>query len=253
MPKKTIAIVFVMLLLTTSFSVLVNADINIDEDLTAEEIESLDYQEEIGEKIYESLIRIYGNDSGFKFCGPAYVNSTGMGLHLGRSFRYLMIRIPVRIGSLISFIRFPRPMLQQAFIYSNYFYDENAVTEITPIGGNETIKLKGNHSVFAGVYTFNGPYRARKDTNKILKKFFDTSIDFPVLDINGRMFWYFNLTSNTGNEILDAIMPGIKLVVFLGLVYAWALLWPFQIKSQFIGFVKPLEWYGYTPFVIWRE
>jgi hypothetical protein len=250
--KKIIAIIFVTLLLTLSFSGIVNANADIDEVLTEEEYEFFENQKELGERLYESLIRILGNDSGYKFCGPAYVNSTGMGLHLGRGFRYILISIPVRI-SIPSFARFPRPMFQQWFIFTQYFYDEKAVTNITPLNGDDPISLKGDHSVFAGVYMFNLPNRMRKTINNVLKTLNLKQINFPILDAHGRMFWYFDLTANTGNQLLNTAISGVKFVVLLSFVFAWALFWPFHIKSQFLGFVKPVNWRGYSPFVIWKE
>ena len=193
---------------------------------------------------YNNFKKLVGNDSEIHFCGPAYIKSIGKGLHMGRLIKLIRLRIPIDIPQPDLF-GFERRIMNLWFIFCCYFNDENATTIIEPLYKNETIILKGNHIVFSNIIVFPQPNNFRNFINKTLNKLLklNITIDFPIQKLHGQMFWYWH---NSSSKILDFLIS-------YPMMLAWFVLWPFKIKTQLIGFIKPLEWFSYTPFVIWSN
>jgi len=164
-----------------------------------------------------------------EICGPAYIESVGKGLHLGRNTKL------IRVDSTILPGFFPRYPAAMWFIFCGY-NDENASTKITTIKDNKTFYVNGSHSVFVGIFM-----------SRFLMNLKMLPFDLPITKYQGRMFWYFNMSASS------PLMTGIKYITCLSMIYFWFLAWPFKIKTQLIGFVEPLVFRGYTPFVIWSN
>lgn len=164
-------------------------------------------------------------------CGPAKVESTGKGLHLARNIKLLQID-----ADLPGFPRYPATTY---LIYAKY-NDKNASTKITTLKDNKTFYINGSHSIF--VCQFSSMFLV--NMKMFLRKF---NITTPITELQGRMFWYFNVTSDT------QIGKLVKYITCMAMIFSWYLIWPFKIKSQLISLFRPVTFYGYTPFVIWKE
>jgi len=237
---KIIVITIIIILIGTSVSANISTDLknnnkvkdiysfmrNIDNNDNLENIEQ--------SNLYENFKKLVGNDSEIHFCGPAYIKSIGQGLHMQRNIKIVRLYIPILIPW-PDWIGFERRIMNLWFIFCSYFYDENATTTITPLDKNETITLTGNHMVFCSVFLFPHPNNFREKINEKLENIFNITIDFPLFKIHGKncFNWSFPVhwLLNLANLILN----------------------PFKMKLILYGFFKSLEFYGYTPFVIWTN
>jgi len=239
-----ISIIFIIIAASASASipVEVNKKINDNNNFSEDTITQKNIDDALGFDLYNNFKKIVGNDSKIHFCGPAKILSIGKGLHLGYFFKLLILEFPFTLANPYP-LSFPRKLWNQWIILADYFNDEKAYTIIEPLGKNETIILNGSHTVIGGIFKFSVPIYLRNNINMVLGILLNRTIDFPLYKYRGKMFWNWNVSRN----II------FQYAVFYSSIMAWFILWPFKLKTQFVGFLKQLEWSGYTPFVIWTE
>jgi len=184
--------------------------------------------------IIEKFEEIVDEDEEIKFCGPAYINSSGKGLFLLRNKKVCIIE---------SFISSEIKFSVIWWVFSSYS-DENATTEITPLKTGETIKINGKHKLLTGVIVF--PFVNQISTiEQILEILLQKDIKIPVYEffknIHGRMPWPWTIF-------------GIPLLGIATLIGQFALTYRFikcliPVYAMFV----PIGMQGYTPYVIWTE
>jgi len=191
-------------------------------------------------ELYLRFKDLVGNESNIGFCGPAYIDSIGRGLHVGRNIKFVWLQIPTGYSSpLTDALTFPRYMMGLWLYYCSY-NDENATTTIytlekgLKIDENNSINISGKHIIVCGIFIFRHPNRFRKQILKpIISKLTGipkNNITFFIEKIHGKIF--FNWT-------------GIYL--YLSILQFFT---PFKLKIPLYGFLIPLEFRGYTPFAL---
>jgi hypothetical protein len=192
--------------------------------------------------LYSKFKSLFGNDSKIQFCGPAYVKSTGMGLHMSSGFRLIQLNIPFRrvpsLFNLWPFLFFPRNYWLMEFFLCNYLDSNETKTKIWSLKDGKNIYINGSHTILVGIFFFNAPNNARK---LLIKPLFsrilnisEEEIKFPVEDLQGdhilewESFTYWLLHLVQFNTHPRLIIP-------------W------------YGLNKNLDFFGYTPFVFWTN
>lgn len=202
------------------------------------------YVDIIESEIYSKFKDLVGNESTIQVCGPSYINSSGKGLHVGRTLRFVIIEIPIRINDLIfDAFTFPRVMMVFWLMFCLY-NNENASTTIYPlkkgeglkIDENNSINISGKHMILCGVFIFRHPKAFRKKIItpllSLLTGIPKDNITFPIVNISGKNFLEFKFPFWVLNTIQNSIMP-------------------LKLKIPLYGFFINLTFKGYTPFVLW--
>lgn len=153
---------------------------------------------------------------------------------MARLFKLIRLRIPIEIPfpDIFGLIGFERRLLNMWLVFCSY-NNESATTIIKPLNKNETITLKGKHMILTCIFIFPHPNNARNTINIITGLIFNKTIDFPILNITGKMFWKWN-----------------SIFYFLTMAQFFS---PIKIKMPLYGFKKSLDFHSYTPFVIWTN
>ena len=172
-------------------------------------------------------------NNSFDICGPAYVTSSGKGLHAGRNFHVIQYQGPGTLPLILS----PN-IINYWLIVCNYGFDENATTTIVPLKSNSSpIEISGRHWVICGVLKFPiDSYTILHLIRNFIEKLVGKDLVFPISDIitllDGKVFWNWS---------------GIYYLLSLGHFF----LNPLKIKIPLYGFVKSLDIYGYSLFTIY--
>jgi hypothetical protein len=205
-------------------------------------IEQDDFYGNITEsELYLKFKDLVGDEPKIGFCGPAYINSTGTGLHIGRNFRMFIIEIPIRLTPIRDVFSFPRRMMIFWLIFCSYT-NESATTQIIPLGKdlkrdeNATINISGKHMVLCGTFIFRHPKQLRE---VVLKPWLHRLTGIPIENIT------FFISNISGKNFLLYKFP----YWFLNMIQDMYM--PLKLKIPLYGFIKPLTFKGYTPFVLW--
>jgi hypothetical protein len=202
-----------------------------------------DFYGDISEsELFMKFKELAGNESNIGFCGPAFINSSGKGLHAGRNVKFLVLEIPIGIGgTFLDFMRFPR-YLWGMWLYFIVYLNESAWTKIYPlknglkIDENNSINITGKHIVLNGLFIFREPFRTRKGLFKpiisLLTGIPKANITFPIEKFHGKQFFIYNKRPYNWLTILQFFSP-------------------IKVKIPFYGFFISLDYHGYTPFAMW--
>ena len=154
---------------------------------------------------------------------------------MARLFKLIRLRIPIEIPfpDIFGLIGFERRLLNLWIVFCSYNND-NATTIIKPLNKTDNITIKGKHMVLSCIFIFPHPNNIREFINSITCIIFKKTIDFPILNITGKMFWNWSFP----------IYYFLTMAQFLS---------PIKIKMPLYGFKKSLYFYSYTPFVIWSN
>lgn len=238
-------------------------EINIEDD-------NIEFDELKNQSI-ELMKRIVGNESNIGSCGRAYINSTGIGLHLARVRPLLQIVAPIELYYPY-WLMFPRWTARMFYICSIYGRDKDAETIIELRDTNETIHLKGPHIIIGGIFIFF----AQRFVRTLLKTQILPTLNkiklwrFPLLNnltnfldhikqYDGHMFWHnFNYWKNWKiNEtaffpIIDELLHLVSNLIVRREInrMVWNIM---PVKSQLLGLITPLDWDGYFPFFVWYK
>jgi len=248
MIKKKIIGIFILILIISPLTISEKTEIEkhtnskkITNFLNSIEQDDI-YGNIIESELYSKFKDLVGNESKIEFSGPAYIESEGRGLHAGRNVRIVQLEIPITLSGLFfSYLRFPRYMMGIWLIFASY-NDENATTKIYPLKGNlkidenKSINISGKHMILCGVFFFREPFRTRKRFLKpIISKLTgipEENITFPIEKFHGKNFLNWATFPYSLFSLLQFYIP-LKVVVPL------------------YGFLIPLTFRGYSPFVLW--
>jgi len=233
------------LLLISGFSTVVVAgmsqNVRSDDknDITKKNQENTD-SDDLGELIASYLINgEQGFLKGWKFVGPAYVESEGKGLFIEKFRKKLIINT-----AMPTFFRIIR-----WWNYCNY-YNPRAETTIKPIGGKE-IHLTGPHKIIAGTLICPG--------TSIIGRFIIQKIEPKIGFIDklfGEAIWDWGPTINfSKDKPILSILPSLFIPFMLMKVFRLLTNFFYMVffPIPLYGFYKTLDFSGFSPFVLYKE
>jgi len=250
MIRKLLASIIVILFITIIFngSIIAKEDtskITIIKDLinAREKFEKLDdsfIQNCTETKDYNGLLKFMGNDS--RIVLNAHVSAKGMGLYLGKRLSYIKLMHP--FPRLLTSGIFPSGLVSQWIMYVNYYKDDNASTYVEPESG-EPFYINGTHSILVCIWQIT-PINRINALLRNLRIFTNEKINLTLP--KSLLKWKFTNFFPWGVSWLNGAIP-------IGLIESLMMLivWPFNIKTSFLGLNNVLFLSGMSSFIIYNK
>lgn len=250
MNKKIMSCLLLGLLIASSFSTIVIADMTNEE----KKAKITEYQQSIEQQFNSQFEEVFfnaffnGNTSilpaGWKFCGPAYVESEGKGLF----FEKFRLKLALNLAT---------PSMFRIMRWWNFckYYNLKAETTIKPVVGRE-ISLKGPHSVIAGTLIkpssniIGTILSGLEEKSQVVDRLFGDAVwDWGL--------WVYGIGESPLEDqpFLNFLYNNVKMVKLLYLFrFPLTVIYMLSpIKVPLYGFYQTLDFSGFSPFVLYKE
>lgn len=251
MNKKIMSCLLLGLLVTSSFSTIVIADMTNEE----KKAKIMEYQQSIEQQFNSQFEEVffnaffYGNTSilpaGWKFCGPAYVESEGKGLF----FEKFRLKLALNLAT---------PSMFRIMRWWNFckYYNLKAETTIKPVVGRE-ISLKGPHSIIAGTLIKPGLniigiiLSGLEEKSQVVDRLFGDAVwDWAYI---GKGFGKgYPEDQKILTFLYRYIFPFRLIWILRPLINGLYMYFPLPVPVLY-GLYQTLDFSGFSPFVLYKE